>query len=175
MAKKKTKTETKVKKKMGRPADGFTIKVPRKWEGHEPRLEFHRPPKPDVEKTLPTPNDEAAKHKYPPPSKHPVFRGVWMRFIDNIARRENFHISHLENFRILCNMYVEYEELREFLRENGRTYASVGRQGEVWKPYPEVMLLSKTEASIKEYSKMLGLLLKKDHGTESGGEGDTWD
>lgn len=164
----------KEKNKGGRPATGRTIKVPAKFAGHEPRAEFHRPAKPDYE-NMPAPEDEAAKHKYPPPSKHPVFREKWMSFIDNITRRDNFHISHLENFRILCNMYVEYEDLKEFIRVNGRSYCSLGRQGEVWKPYPEVMLLSKTEASIKEYSKMLGLILKKDHGTESGGEGNKWD
>jgi hypothetical protein len=169
---KKQKTKT----KKGRPATGHVIAVPAKFKGHEPRLEYHGVgKKPFDASKLPEPNDEASKHKYPPPSKHPVFREKWMNFIDNITRRENFHVSHLENFRILCDMYVEYSELKDFIKENGRTYCSVGRQGEVWKPYPEVTLLGKVEASIKEYSKMLGLLLKKDHGTESGGEGGAWD
>lgn len=171
MAKKKIKT--KEKNKGGRPRTGRTIKIPAKFDGHEPRLEFHREPKPDYEKMLII--DDASKHQYPPPSNHPIFRSIWMKFIDNIIRRENFHISHLENFRILCDMYVEYEDLKSFIRVHGRSYCSVGRQGEVWKPYPEVMLLSRVEASIKEYSKMLGLLLKKDHGNESGGEGDSWE
>ncbi len=172
-AKKKSKIE-KPKRGRGRPASGRVIKIPGKFHGQDPRVEFHAPPKEDLEKILPPPNDAASKLKYPPPKKHPIFRAKWSLFVDSITRRESFHVGHLENLAILCDLYVERDDLMSFIRANGRTYCSIGRQGEVWKPYPEVLLVSKAESSIKEYSKMLGLLPKKDHGTESGGEGEEW-
>ncbi len=98
-----------------------------------------------------------------------------MRFIENVTKRENFNIAHLDSLEILCDLYVEYDELQEFVRVNGRSYMSVGRTGEVWKFYPEVNQLMRVQAQIKEYSKMLGLLLKKDHGNESGGEASEWE
>ncbi len=156
------------------PTTGYTIKVPPKFAGQDPRVEFHTPPKFDYEAGE-WPDDEAAKHKFPPPKKHPIFRAKWMRFIDNVARRENFNVAHLDSLEILCDLYVEYSDTQEFIRKNGKSYASVGRQGEVWRFYPEVSQLSRVQAQIKEYSKMLGLLLKKDHGTESDGEKSSWE
>ncbi len=163
------------KPKRKRTATGISIRVPKKFKNHEPRLEFHSPPKEDIEAVLPAPEDEAARHKFPPPKKHPEYRDTWMKYIDSVARRENFHTGHLEALKILCDLHVEYFELGEWIRKNGRSYCSVGRQGEVWKLYPEVGLYSKVNAQIKEYMKLLGLSPKRDHGTESGGEGGKWE
>lgn len=162
--KKKISKKTASKRKAGRPATGYTIKVPLKFKGQDPRVEFHQPPRKDVEDDALEPQDEFANHKYPPPKKHPVFRRMWGLFIDNISARSNFHLGHLETLRVLCNYYVEYEDLEEYIRKNGRSYCSVGRAGEVWKLYPEVNQLNRVREGIQQYSKMLGLILKKDEG-----------
>lgn len=133
------------------------------------------PEVPDIEKVLAEPVDEAAKHQFPPPKKHPTFRRIWMSFIDNIMRRENFNIGHLNSLETLCDLYVEAEELQEFIRVKGRSYLSRGRNGEAWKFYPEVAQLKRTQAQLKDYTKMLDLVLKKDHSTESGGEKEGWE
>lgn len=146
----------------------------RSHPNEDPRIDIRPTARDDIEKTMAVPTDKAAKHKYPPPKKHPIFRTKWMRFIDNVTKRENFNIAHLDSLEVLCDLFVEYDELQAFVRVNGRSYLSVGRSGEVWKFYPEVNQLTRVQAQIKEYSKMLGLLLKKDHGNESGGEDEEW-
>ncbi len=168
---KKNTTSEPVKKKRKKGIKLFHAKFP----GQEPRVEIRPTAVADIETTLPEPTDKASRHKYPPPKRDPLFRTKWMRFIDNISRRENFNKAHLDSLEILCDLYVEYETLQTFLRVNGRSYLSVGRSGEVWKFYPEMGQLARVQAQIKEYTKMLGLLLKKDHGNESDAEKGEWD
>lgn len=147
----------------------------RKYPGEDPQKKLIPDQRPDFETIAAAPDDEAAKHQYPPPKKEPIFRKMWMAFIDSIARRENFNISHLNNLEILCDLYVDYEDLRKFLRINGRSYKVQGRQGEIWKFFPEVDLLSKVLMQINNYTKLLGLVLKKDESGESDGEKANWD
>ncbi len=171
--KKSTKT-SKPKRGPGRPATGVAIRLPREYLGQDPHLDVHPPVKEDSEVTMPAPTDKASKHKYPPPKKNKIFRDKWMQFIDNVTKRENFNIAHLNALEVLCDLFVEYDDLQTFIRKHGRNYKSIGRMGLVWKFYPEVVQLNKTQGQIRDYMKMLGLLLKKDHGTESGGEAEEW-
>lgn len=128
----------------------------------------------DVEKKK-SPKDAASKHKYPPPKKDPVFRKKWMRFIDGIVDRDGFKIGHLDSLEILCDLYVEYEQLTTVIRTQGQTYKSVSRLGETIKIRPEVLQLEKCKANLRSYTKQLDLFPKKDHVDESGGEKDEWD
>jgi len=168
-----------VKKKKMRSSSGHRVKGTRKkffrdYPGQDPVILKIPKPVPDPEAIAPV-VDEASQHKYPPPRVHPIFRKIWMEFIDNICARENFKVGHLNSLEILCDLYVEYDELRAFLRQHGRSYQSLGRSGQVWKPFPEVAQLNLVQSNIKEYTKMLGLLLKKDHSSLSGGEKDEWE
>jgi len=114
-------------------------------------------------------------HKFPPPKSHPIFIRTWMDFIDNVSSRENFKTGHLNSLEILCDLYVDYDNLKKYIESKGRSYKSNGRNGLTWKFYPEVAQLNTVQSQIKEYMKMLGLVLKKDHGTASGGEKSNWD
>jgi hypothetical protein len=177
---KKKSTISKKKKKSGKKKlmgtiPGTKIKKVLDYHHQDPRIDIFPEPQEDFEKVSSTPKDKASKLKYPPPRKHPTFRCVWAEFIDNVTSRENFKVGHLRSLEILCDLHVEYEELREFIRINGRSYKSLGRSGEVWKFFPEVTQLTKVQAQIKEYMKMMDLLLKKDHSIESGGEKDEWE
>lgn len=177
-----TKTSSK-KSIMGRPkgsGSGHKLMVLEKTYKRingkgEPKIIIHPEKSEDIEKILPEPMDEASGLKYPPPKKHTTFRKIWAQSIDNVTSRENFNLSHLNTLEILCDLYVEYESLQEYIRVHGRSYLSVGRSGEVWKFYPEVNQLSRVQSQIREYSKMLDLVLKKDHGTESGSEKSEWE
>lgn len=181
---KKTQTtsseEVPEKKKKRRSKKGIRIRGVKKkfkvsFRGEEPRFEFHPKPKDGDVEEQEAPKDDASNLKYPPPRNHPRFRTVWSQFIESISGRENFKIGHLNNLEILCDLYVEYDDLKEFLRKKGRSYLSIGRQGEVWKFYPEVAQLNRVSAQIKDYTKILGLNPKADHAPESGGEKDEWD
>jgi hypothetical protein len=180
MTNEKKKSMTSNSKKKSSRATGLKIlgvkdRVQRLMPGEDPRVAFVPSEREDYEKDIPTPDDEASRHKFPPPKKHPTFRRTWMNFVANIMARENFKVGHLQALEILCDLQVEYEQLQAFVRKNGRSYKSVSRGGVVWKLYPEVLQLSKIAVQIKEYMKMMDLVLKKDHSTESGTEKESWD
>lgn len=173
------KTPTSSKRDRGRPKGkglkGTKRKVIVDYEGQDPRLEEHPDQRPDFEQVAETPQDGASSHKYPPPKKNPTFRKVWMQFIDSIARRENFNIGHLNVFEVFCELFVDYEDLRKFIRTHGRHYWVHGRGGRFLKPYPEIQQLERIQHQINLYMKQLGLGLKKDSIGKSGGEEDNWD
>lgn len=178
---KKKSTVSEPKRGRGNPRRGLKVagtdeKFHRNYPGEDPKANKYPEPKPDPEKELPEPKDAASKHKFPPPKKHPVFRKTWMDFIDNVTGRDNFKDGHLHSLEILCDLHVEYQELHEFIRKNGRSYQSYGRAGMQWKFYPEVGQLKNVQSQIKDYMKMMGLLLKRDHGTANPNAGgkDEW-
>lgn len=170
-------TISKRDKKNGRPR-GRTIKLDvGEYPGADTKLILHPETKPDMEVIGEVPKDAASKHKYPPPRKNKRFREVWMQFIDSISTRENFNIGHLNSLEVLCDAFVEYDELQAFIRVHGRTYKSVGRTGVQWKFYPEADQLNRVQKTIQEYMKILGLGLAADRskgGNGTGGEGDEW-
>jgi phage terminase small subunit len=112
--------------------------------------------------------------KYPPPKKGKIYREKWELFIVGLAERENFKIAHLSQLEILCDLYVEYAQLKRFIKKNGYTYESVGRNGDQRKPFPEVYRLSRVESLIKEYSKSLGIMPKRDTSIEDGDQNSEW-
>jgi hypothetical protein len=101
--------------------------------------------------------------KYPSPKKgNAAFDKYWATFLGDISDRENLKASHLTQLKILCSICVEYDELEEAIELEGRTYTSVGRNGTQVKTRPEVELLKTCRIEIRNYSKILGLVLVKD-------------
>lgn len=175
-SKKKKAVKKVAKKKKNANGAGHTILIHRPAPNQDPREIFKMPPRKDPEDDALEPDDEAANLKYPPPRKNKIFREKWKLFIDNVTGRKNFHLGHLETLRILCDCFVEYEDLRSFIVENGQSYCAVGRQGEQWKMYPHVQQLNRVKESISVYSKMLDLILKKDEGIGGDtGKDEDWD
>jgi phage terminase small subunit len=129
----------------------------------------------DPEKINKAPKDKASKHKYPPPKNNPLFRNKWMRFIDGLVARDNFKTGHLDALEILCDLYVEYDELQETIRCEGRTYECISRHGKSIKLRPEVSQLERCKANISSFTLRLGLFPKKDHSTQDAeSEKDSW-
>ena len=167
------------KTKRGRPATGHKLqgteqRFHREYDGQEPMVVEHSGPGSTFQEDV----DDSIKlvdHKYPPPKSHPIFQKIWLEHIDNITARENFKIGHLQSLEILCDLFVEYGELTKFIQENGRSYKSVGRSGVIWRFYPEVAQTKTVQSQIKDYMKLLGLLLKKDHSVEALGEENEWE
>ncbi len=153
----------------------------------EPKLVIMPPTKPDTEEDpveWPGEFDFAdwtgetppPYRTYPPPKKNLIFRRKWKEFIDNVAGRYNFNIAHLSQLEILCDLYVSYESMTKFLRINGLTYETYGRQGRAVKPFPQVQQMNKTLSEIRNYSRILGLLLKKDESLAAGKRDDeSWE
>jgi len=119
-------------------------------------------PVPDKEEILPDPEDEFTNHRYPPPRKEPTFRKTWMSFIDNVTERDNFKPGHLHTLEILCDLYVELEELNKFIRMNGMSFKVVTVAGEHRRLFPEVTQRDKVRAQIQHLTKNLDLFPKKD-------------
>lgn len=96
------------------------------------------------------------------PKEKATFKAYWDMFVEDIKSRENLKNSHLQQLRILCDMSVEYDELCHAVSIEGRTYESQGRNGTQVKLNPLVQQQSKVITEIRNYSKMLGLILVKD-------------
>lgn len=112
-------------------------------------------------------------HDYPSPRpENAAFTEYWEMYLEDIGHRENLKKSHLQQLKVLCDISVEYDELQEMLILEGRTYESIGRNGLQIKLRPEVLQLNKILAEIRNYSKMLGLILFKDTATKEEEEED---
>lgn len=92
----------------------------------------------------------------------PNFNKYWNMFLPDIRERENLKQSHLNQLRILCDLSVEYDELHEIIDLEGRTYLSTGRNGDQIKLRPEIQQMNRCVSEVRNYSKMLGLILVAD-------------
>lgn len=100
--------------------------------------------------------------KFPCPKPKESFKKYWLMYLSDIKDRDNLKPSHLSQLKILCDLSVEYDELREILDIQGMTYESEGRNGFQIKLRPEIQQLNRSVAEIRAYCKMLGLLLSED-------------
>lgn len=122
----------------------------------------------------PAPKDEFSKMKYPPPKKNKVFREKWKIFINSVTGRDSFKEAHLETLEVLCDLYVEYDDLIRTIRIEGRTYKTVSKWGETRKMHPAVSQLDKVRANIRSYTQRLDLFPKKDNSEGADGEEEEW-
>lgn len=103
----------------------------------------------------------------PPVNSSKEFLVYWNMFVDDIKDRENLRPSHLHQLKILCDLCVEYDYLKDAIDMHGRVYYSIGRNGEQQKTTEYVKQMDKALTEIRSYSKMLGLVLVKDTGSSS--------
>ncbi len=91
-----------------------------------------------------------------------TFVKYWDMFLEDVRHRDNIKRSHLVQLEVLCDLMIEYEILKEEIKIHGRVYYSVGRNGDQCKLRPEVTQLNRVFSEIRNYSRMLGLVLVKD-------------
>lgn len=97
------------------------------------------------------------------PSKNDLFNFFWDIYIYDVACRNNFKQSHLLQLKTLCDLHVDEDRLCKVIDEKGYSFIAYSKSGEESeRPLPEVTLLLRTRGIIKEYTKMMGLLLHKD-------------
>lgn len=106
--------------------------------------------------------------QYRAPVKGREFLKYWKGFIVSIVDRDNFNESHLKNLEILCRAYVEYDRmtacLEELYQKNfSYSYVAEGRYGTQIKMHPEFNERQKLLAEIRQYSRLLGVVLNKDN------------
>lgn len=107
-------------------------------------------------------NDELlAKYPSPRPEKA-KFSMYWSQYLVDIKDRENLKPAHLLQLKVLCDLAVEYDQLIETIDISGRTYESEGRNGLQIKLRPEISQIKVCQTEIRNYSKILGLVLMKD-------------
>lgn len=162
--KKKNATQTSKKKKFTKP---ITVKlnngqfVDEEYSQQFMSIHDYDKPKQDTEK-MPAPKDAASKLKYPPPRKDPVFRKHWTDLIDLLPKKPS--IAQLKTLEVLCQLYIDYDNLTEFLRVNGRAFKVVTRFSTFRKPHPEVAQLEKVRNGIRGYTAKLNLFPKVEKG-----------
>lgn len=104
-----------------------------------------------------------------PPKTNKIFVAKWNSLLPDVMARDNFKPGHLFQLEILCDLYVEYQDLLDSLELTGPTFVTTdGRNGTQVKMRPEVNQLNRVRAEIRNYSKHLGLLLVKDTETSEG-------
>jgi phage terminase small subunit len=113
--------------------------------------------------------------KFPAPKKEPLFVRYWDKFLPKVVERDNFHHSHLEQLEILCDLYLEYHVLSGLIKENGYTFTSDSRYGLTIRENAEVKIRQKIISEIRQYSKILGLLLAKDTSSNNEPDADEWE
>jgi phage terminase small subunit len=108
-------------------------------------------------------DDKELLKKYKVPiKKNPEFSRYWKKFLPGVAKRENFQEFHLKNLEVLCTLYIEYDNLTQTIQEEGFSYIAEGRYGVQRKTLPEVTERTKILAEIRQYSRLLGIVLTKD-------------
>lgn len=119
---------------------------------------------------------EEIKHRAPqPPDKDPTFVHYWKIFCPEVVKRKNFKPLHLQQLRVLCDLYVRYDKLKALLDLTGESYwTGGGRHGEQIRSYPEVAQINVVTEKIATYSKNLGFILTKDLGEGADPEGEDW-
>lgn len=111
---------------------------------------------------------------FPAPKEDHTFEKYWNRYLPKVTGRENFHVAHLDQLEVLCDLYIEYHNLTQFIKDKGYTYESDGRYGESHKIYEEVKIRQKVVAELRQYSKQLGLVLEKDNDKKEMDESNEW-
>jgi len=106
------------------------------------------------------------------PKKDKKFKFYWDLFIPDVIERDNFKKGHLEQLYILCQLYVEFHNLSKIIEVEGYTYISETRNGTQQKISGNVLVRDKITSEIRQYSKLLKLVLEKDkpHNPDQGGE-----
>lgn len=113
------------------------------------------------------------KKIYRAPKDSEEFKKYWRIFLPHVVERDNFHTGHLQQLEILCDLYVDYNTLTQFVKENGYSFMTGGRYGDTSRPHTEVQVRQRVVAEIRAYSKMLGILLNK--GIPTSDDPDEWD
>ena len=153
-------------------------KVMERYHNDHGSKAVYKPVQKDPEKvsTVAKPiNDEFSKMKYPPPRRDPVFRRYWGKFIHNVIGRESFKEAQLAALEVLCDLYVEYDDITSIIRKEGRTYETVSRWGKTRRMHPAVAQLDRVRANIRAYTKQLDLFPKRDTADGGDGEDDEWE
>jgi phage terminase small subunit len=93
------------------------------------------------------------------PKTEPVFKKYWNLFLPQVIERKNFKDSHLEQLHVLCDLFVDYHRLTEFINENGYSFLTDGRYGQTSRPHVETQVRMNTVKELRAYLKSMGLIL----------------
>ncbi|WP_310619675.1 P27 family phage terminase small subunit [Flexibacterium corallicola] len=87
-------------------------------------------------------------------------RKMWDRLAPSLCLSSNSRLNNplfIPLFVEYCVKWVEFQELKEFLSENGNTYKVSGRNGDQIKNYPEVAQCNQTFSHILTLAREYGL------------------
>ena len=119
-------------------------------------------------------DDKELLKKYKPPVKGKEFKKYWVKLLPSVIGRDNFNDGHLKNLEILCSLYVDYDYLADRIKEEGFSYETEGRFGLQKKLNPEVGERKIVLAEIRQYSRLLDVVLKKDDSDKPDDDDNEW-
>lgn len=115
-----------------------------------------------------------------PKPDNALFTFYWELMLPDITGRKNLSMSHLLQFKVLCDAYCQYDILLEKVEDEGHTLSKITATGETIVINPVQKQLNTVINQIQSYSKILGLILVKDaapsnpKSPEEGEDHDDW-
>ncbi len=93
------------------------------------------------------------------------YKKIWSICIEQLEKRDNFNEYHVEQLKLLCDLFDEYYILTKNIKKNGHTYETYSDRGAlIYKPNPSIALRDKCLVMIKDYTKLLNLTINKVEG-----------
>jgi phage terminase small subunit len=105
-----------------------------------------------------------------PKKQNKLFTKYWDTLIVSVKDKPSFSEAHLYQLEVLCDLYVEYDNLSKSIDEDGYVITNISKSGEITKISPYVSQKNTTVRLIKDYSATLGLELAKEKVKEEGNE-----
>ena len=106
------------------------------------------------------------EEKFEAPSDKPEFKFYWDIFVEDVTKRDNFKLGHLQQLKILCRLYTEFDKMSDEIDEKGFTYETdpngESRYGNQIKINPISTQRDKILSEIRQFSKLLKLELFQD-------------
>jgi P27 family predicted phage terminase small subunit len=105
-----------------------------------------------------------------PKPQNKLFTKYWTSLIESVKDKPNLNVSHLYQVEVLCDLYVEYDNLCKSIELDGYIITNISKAGETTKLNPYVTQKNTTVKLIKEYSTALGLELAREKMKEESNE-----
>ena len=89
------------------------------------------------------------------------WKKIYQELKSSIDTDDDLTDAHLRLLVILSDLFVEYQEVAEIIKKEGRAYKAITQHGFAWREHPCVNQKIKIVQQIKSYSTMLGIKLSE--------------
>jgi hypothetical protein len=103
------------------------------------------------------------------------FTYYWDIFIEDIIHRDTIKKTHREQLTVLCQLHTEFDYLTRLILEEGYTYVVESRNGSQQKVSSNVLIRDKIISELRQYARLLNIVISKDTKTKKEEDHSEWD